>query len=381
MNRALGYLGIAGLGAAGMYLLDPTWGARRRGSVRDKLVHGANRSSEGVAAAARDLSHRMEGLLAETRARLGREAVPDEVLVARVRSALGRACSHPHAIEVAARDGRVTLRGPVLAAEAKKLPSFVRSVRGVTEVVDEMDVHEQPGNIPALQGGASRMRQGTWLQDNWSPAMRLAAGGAGAALLGYCMVRREPSTTWLGFIGTGLLVRAGSNMDWSRLTGIGAGRRAVELQKTMSINAPVKDVYRFFARYEDFPQYTSHVREVRPTRIAGQSHWVVELPGGVPLQFDAVETRRVDNVLLAWRSVEGAQVQHAGIMQFEPEAEGATRVHLRFSYNPPAGALGHAIAKLIGTDAKSLLDEEFVRIKTAIETGRKPHDAAQHTSS
>ena len=380
MNRALGYFGIAGLGAAGMYLLDPTWGARRRGVVRDKLVHGASKSSAGAGAAARDMAHRMEGLLAETRARLRREEVSDAVLEARVRSALGRACSHPHAIEVTAREGRVTLRGPVLSAEANKLVTSVRSVRGVAEVVDETDVHAQAGNVPALQGGSSRMLQGTWLQGNWSPAMRLATGGAGAALLGYCMVRRDPSTTWLGFIGTGLLMRASTNMDWSRLTGVGAGRRAVELQKTMTITAPVKDVYQFFTRYEDFPQYTAHVREVRPTRIAGQSHWVLDLPGGLPVQFDAVETRRVDNVLLAWRSVAGAAVQHAGIMQFEPDTENSTRVHLRFSYNPPAGAIGHALAKLVGTDAKSLLDEEFARIKTAIETGRKPHDAAQQTS-
>ena len=381
MNRSLGFLGIAGLGAAGMYLLDPTWGARRRGIVRDKLVHGAHKTSDGAAAAARDMAHRMEGLLAETRARLRGEDVPDYVLVARVRAALGRACSHPHAIEATAADGRVTLRGPILAAEAKRLVSAVRSVRGVKEVVDQLEVHDQPGNVPALQGDASRTQQGTWLQSNWSPAMRLVTGGAGAALLGYCMSRRDRSTTWLGFIGTGLLIRAGANMEWSRLSGIGAGRRAVEVQKTIAINAPVRDVYRFFTRYEDFPQYTAHVREVRPGRIAGHSHWMVELPGGVQLQFDAVETRRVDNVLLAWRSAEGAAVQHTGIMQFEPETENSTRVHLRFSYNPPAGAIGHAIGKLVGTDAKSLLDEEFLRIKTAIETGRKPHDAAQKTSS
>ena len=381
MNRAVEYLGIAGLGAAGMYLLDPTWGARRRGIARDKLVHGATKSADGVAAAARDMAHRMEGLIAETRARLGREEVPDEVLVARVRSALGRACSHPHAVEVTAQNGRVTLRGPVLAAEAAKLVSFIRSVRGVSEVVDELDVHDTPGNVPALQGGAARMQQGMWFQSNWSPAMRLVTGGAGAAMLGYCMARRDPSTTWLGFVGAGLLMRAGANMEWSRLTGVGAGRRAVEIQKTISINAPVAQVFGFFSRYEDFPRYTAHVAEVRPTRVAGQSHWVMQLPGGIPLQFDAIETRRVENELLAWRSAEGAAVQHAGIMHFEPNADGSTRVHLRFSYNPPAGAIGHAIATLIGTDAKSLLDEEFVRVKTAIETGRTPHDAAQPTNA
>ena len=377
MNRALSYIATAGVGAASMYLLDPTWGARRRGIFRDKLVRGVTKSSDGVAAAARDMSHRLEGLLAETRARLGGEVLSDDVLVARVRSALGRSCSHPHAIEVTAQDGRVTLGGLVLRAEARDVVSSVLAVRGVFELIDQLDVHDRPGNIPALQGGTSRMQQGRWLQRNWSPTMRVLTGGTGAALLGYCVARRDGSTTWLGFIGTGLLIRAAANMDVSRLTGIGAGRRAVEVQKTISIKAPVGDVFRFFTRYHEFPKYTTYVREVRLTQLEGQSHWVMQLPGGVPLQFDAIETRRVEDELLAWRSVEGSPVQHAGLIQFQRNADGSTRVHVRFSYNPPAGAIGHAIATLIGTDAKSLLDEEFVRMKTTLETGRRPHDAAQ----
>jgi hypothetical protein len=220
------YFGIAALGAVGMYLLDPTGGARRRGIARDKLVHGANKSSGAVTAAARDMAHRLEGLLAETRARLGREDVPDEVLVARVRSALGRACSHPHAVHVTARDGRITLRGPILAAEARTLASAVRSVRGVSEVIDELEPHDEPGDVPALQGGASRARQAVSVQHSWSPAMGIVTGGAGLALLGYCMARRDTSTSGLGFIGFGLLVHAGSNMDWSGLAGRGATARA-----------------------------------------------------------------------------------------------------------------------------------------------------------
>jgi hypothetical protein len=153
MNRTVAFFGTVGLGAVGMYLLDPTWGARRRGIVRDKLVYGVNRSSDGIAAASRELAHGMQMLLAETRARLNPE-------------------------------------------RRAQLPQLTAG-----ELDDE--------------GALTRGLSSTVPQSNWSPAMRVACGGAGAVLLGYCLVRRTGSTAWLGAIGCGLLL-AGANADQIR---------------------------------------------------------------------------------------------------------------------------------------------------------------------
>ena len=58
-------------------------------------------------------------------------------------------------------------------------------------------------------------------------------------------------------------------------------------------------------------------------------------------------------------------------------AEGrGTRVHVQLSYDPPAGALGHVAALLFGADPKSRMDEDPLRMKSFVETGRLPHDAA-----
>ena len=40
------------------------------------------------------------------------------------------------------------------------------------------------------------------------------------------------------------------------------------------------------------------------------------------------------------------------------------------SYNPPAGAIGHAIAKLFGVGPKDVLDEDLVRMKSLFEHGK-----------
>jgi hypothetical protein len=49
------------------------------------------------------------------------------------------------------------------------------------------------------------------------------------------------------------------------------------------------------------------------------------------------------------------------------------------SYVPPAGVLGHAVAALFGADPKQDMDDDLLRLKTFIETGITPHDAAERS--
>ena len=382
MNNAITRAGTLALGAGLMYLFDPRTGARRRARLRDQVAHGINKSKDGLSATSRDLAHRSAGVAAGVTSRLKREPVSDDVLTARVRAKLGRLVSHPHAIHVDSQSGRVTLRGPVLAREADRLLDGVRRVRGVSEVVDELEVHETADGVPSLQeGGVPRRARRIRFQENWSPATRFVTAGAGAGFLAYGSSRRDTAGALLALGGAGLFLRAITNLDVSRLTGVGAGRRAVEIQKTIAVTAPVDAVYAIWERYEDFPEVMTYVRDVRPARTEGQSHWVLSLPGGIPLEFDAQVTRRVPNEAIAWRSVEGSMVSHAGVVRFDPTPEGGTRIHIRFAYNPPAGAIGHAVSALAGMDLKRLLDEELVRLKTFIERGRQPHDAARQETT
>jgi len=136
---------LLGLGVA--YMLDPDRGARRRGLVRDKAVHAGHRLADGVGATSTDLQNRASGVAARLRSRLRREEVADEVLHERVRSAIGRAVTHPHEITVIAVQGTVTLQGPVLEQELEDLLHSVRRVRGVSRVVNELEIHPAPGSV------------------------------------------------------------------------------------------------------------------------------------------------------------------------------------------------------------------------------------------
>ncbi|WP_447980059.1 SRPBCC family protein [Candidatus Nitrospira bockiana] len=379
MNRVMLLLSGAGIGAGLMYILDPEGGNRRRALVRDKLSRAANVTGEALDTTWRDVRNRATGVTARVQSVWHREDVSDATLVERVRSQLGFLVRHPGSIEVCADQGRVILSGPVLADEVDRLVSQVRNVRGVREVENRLEVHEQPGNVPGLQGEPPRRPQGRqieWLQTNWSPSARAAAGATGAALAWYGGARRDLPGTALALVGLALVGRALTNLEMKRLVGIASGRRAIDVVKTIRVAAPVDQVFNFWASYDNFPHFMSRVQEVRKTG-EGRSRWRLEGPGGVPLTWEAVLTRFVPNRELAWKTEPGSTVQHAGIVKFTENQDGTTTIHLRMTYNPPAGAVGHGLATLLGEDAKTLLDEDLMRMKSVIESGIVPHDAQQ----
>lgn len=372
-DKAMTLAAGIGIGAGLMYLLDPDRGSRRRALVRDQLVHGANTTGDALGTAARDLGNRARGLAAETRSRFRHEPVTDETLVARVRSELGRVVSHPGALIVTAHDGRVTVSGPILASESDRALSCIRSVHGVESVDDRLEAHRTAGDVPALQGGRQARRESV-LAEPWTPAARLLVGAAGTALLAAAAKSRGSAGAALGLAGLGLLTRASTDRDLRQLVGIGA--RGIRVQKTINIAAPVGLVYAFWRDFRNFPHFMSHVREVRELGN-GRSHWVVGGPAGVPVEWDAVISQDEPDRLIAWHTVPGSTVNSAGQVRFDETADGMTRVTVQLSYTPPAGMLGDVVATLFGANPKQEMDDDLLRMKTFIETGNPPDDAAQ----
>ena len=375
-------LGAVGLGAALMYFLDPARGARRRGLLRDKIVHAGHVAGDALGKTRRDLRNRAQGVAAETKNRVGAdENADDRVIAERVRAELGRVVSHPGAIEVGVEQGHATLRGPVLAREVDDLLSRVRGVRGVADVDNQLEVHETADDVPALQGGERREGGKFELQqENWTPAARLLTTVAGGALALYGTRRKGALGAVAGVAGVALLARGSTNQPLRRVVGVGAGRRAVDVQKTINIDAPVDEVFAFFTEWERFPDWMSHVREVRPTGRRGPvgeiTRWTVDGPAGTTVSWEAEPTRLEPNKLIAWKSLEGSAVQQAGDIRFEPVDGEGTRVDVHLSYNPPAGVVGHAVATLFARDPKQQMDDDLARLKTTIEAGQPPRDAA-----
>jgi hypothetical protein len=201
----------ATLGAGLMYFFDPQRGRRRRALVRDAAIRFSNELRDAADVTRRDLSNRFQGFKSEAQSLFSSqgESPSDEQIKARVRSQLGRASSHPRAIEVEVRDGQVTLRGPVLTQEAQRVFDAVCSIRGVKHVDNQMETHQEPGNIAALQGGATRDgAQWDIFQQRWSPATRALVGGGALALLTRAAPRSGVRGAILGAITTALAAQS-----------------------------------------------------------------------------------------------------------------------------------------------------------------------------
>ena len=362
------------LGAGMMYLLDRNQGRGRRARMRDQLVHARNELDDFVDTSARDLRNRAQGLAAGAKSRLSGEEVDDVVLAERVRAVLGRVVSHPHAVHVGAREGTITLSGPILAHELPELLTAARAVRGVRGIVNQLEAHAEPGNIPALQGGRRRpgMRPDI-LQENWAPRTRLLIGLCGLTLTLGGMRREGIAGGMMTALGLGLLTRSATNLSLRRLIGVNAGRRAIDIRKTVNVDAPVEEVFGLWGNLENFPRFMENLREVR--RVGdGRYHWVATGPAGISVEWDAVVTRWIENEEIAWKSLEGSTVGNAGIIRFDRNPEGGTRMDIQMTYNPPGGALGHLLASILGADPKQAMDEDMVRFKSLFEHGKATAD-------
>jgi uncharacterized membrane protein len=364
-----------------MFWLDPATGRRRRAIVRDRIGSIGSDLSEVVGAAGRDGEHRSRGIGARVGSLFGRGEVSDEVLTERVRAALGRAVSHPRAIDVSTANGSVTLNGTVLERERAELLDVVCSVRGVGEIADELTGYEDADGIPELQGGRARRRSRfVLLRENWPPAARVLVGASGGALA-LIGAQQLISTRKAGVLGACamaagglLLARSATNVPLRRLGGRTV-RRAIDIRKTIHVHAPIEQVFDTLAHFENFPSFMRNVRSVQ-VHPDSRSHWSVAGPAGASVEWDSETTVFKPNEFLAWRTVANAPVAHAGIIRFERAGSG-TRLDVQMTYNPPGGALGHGIAKLFGADPKRELDEDLMRLKTFVETGVPPHDAAR----
>jgi hypothetical protein len=139
------------VGAAAMFLLDPLGGRRRRKLLNDKLVSGVRRTRATVVGYGTNLGLHARGAAHELRARATEGAIPDQQLVDRVRSQLGRGVHHVRQVCVSAHDGVVTLSGCALRDEASALMANVERVRGVRGVECQLRLFISPEEFPTSQ--------------------------------------------------------------------------------------------------------------------------------------------------------------------------------------------------------------------------------------
>ena len=220
---------------------------------------------------------------------------------------------------------------------------------------------------------------------NLSGFERWASIAAGAGLAAYGLSRLK-SSGWL-YAGAGaLLLRRGVTAHCDLYDAIGIntagtaddtraalrGTRGINVLESVTINRPIELLYRFWRNLENLPQFMRHLTAVEKVTDT-ISHWGAKGPAGSVVEWDAEIFNEIPNKLIAWRSLEGADVVSAGSVNFDADPGGrGTRVTVHLQYSPPGGKVGAAIAKLFGADAETEIRDDLRRFKQLLEAGEVP---------
>ncbi|PWT87648.1 MAG: cyclase [Acidobacteria bacterium] len=153
--------------------------------------------------------------------------------------------------------------------------------------------------------------------------------------------------------------------------------KGIRIEKTVTIGKSPEELYQFWHHLENLPRFMSHIESVS-TFDLDRSHWVVKAPAGTRAEWDAVIHNDIQNELIAWRTVDDSEVQHAGSVEFKrlPENRG-TEVRVVFSYEPPGGRLGSILAQVLGEEPGLQVDEDLRRFKQLMEAGEIPSTEGQ----
>lgn len=196
---------------------------------------------------------------------------------------------------------------------------------------------------------------------------RRRAGGLAEAALGVALLQRGATghCQVYGALGIDTSEEARRGDAATRL----AERRSVDVRASQTIQRPPMEIYEHWRRLENLPAFMGHLERVSEEGEM-RSHWVAKLPAGRTVEWDAEITEAIPGERIAWQSLEGSEITNRGTVEFRPAPAGrGTEVRVWLEYAPPAGALGEAVAKLLGDTPERQIASDLRRFKQMMEAG------------
>ncbi len=136
----------------------------------------------------------------------------------------------------------------------------------------------------------------------------------------------------------------------------------------LEVNVPAETAYAWWRGLTNLPSILPDVESVQAIDASTvQTHWKVHGPLGTSVEWDAKIVEDVPGEKIAWAST-GGQVPNAGAVRFDNHGD-STGVEVSLSYDPPAGILGAAVAKLFA-DPQDKVEKCLAAFKDTIESTR-----------
>ena len=209
---------------------------------------------------------------------------------------------------------------------------------------------------------------------------RLASAIAGGALAVYGLRQRSIGGLCLTLAGTALLHRGVTGHcntyqvfgittnDEKAANGEAPVARDVHVEKAIAIDKSPEELFSFWRQFDNLPRFMKHLESVTCSGI-NRSQWVAKGPGGKNVEWDAEIYNEKPNEMIAWRSLEGADIVNAGSVRFTPLGVRGTEVKVVLNYNLPGGKISALFARLFGSEPGQMIADDLRRLKQILETG------------
>lgn len=141
---------------------------------------------------------------------------------------------------------------------------------------------------------------------------------------------------------------------------------AVNIRTHFIVKAPRKMAYNSWRNIERLPRFLKHIKKVIVIDEL-HSRWIFKTPGRTPsVEWNAEIIDQEEGRELSWRSLPGSKIETAGKINFA-DTTGGTEVTVLITYRPPAGYIGAAIATLVNSSLKKMVEEDLSNFKRYIE--------------
>jgi uncharacterized membrane protein len=216
-----------------------------------------------------------------------------------------------------------------------------------------------------ITNSTEAQQQGMTDTEKWASIV----GGSAMVLFG---LQQRSLRGVLTAIAGGGLAYHGATADKSlteKVTEAVGLEKALKVEKTVTINKPIEELYNYWHNFENLPTFMKHVQSVRVIDEK-RSHWVANAPLGQSVEWDAEIIKDEPNHLIAWASVENADVDNSGFVRFtKAPGDRGTEVKVVMEYSIPGGRVTAALAKLFGEEPEQQIGDELRRFKQLMEAG------------
>lgn len=141
----------------------------------------------------------------------------------------------------------------------------------------------------------------------------------------------------------------------------------INLDVGITIHRPKEELYEFWRDVTNLPLVMRHIVSVEDLG-GGVTHWRALGPRGLTVEWDAQLINDEPGEYLAWQSLPGSEIDHAGSVHFKG-VDGGTELRLYMRYRPRGMMPGFVLAKMLNPVSEEEVLADLQRLKRVMEAG------------